>query len=90
MSSDGRLLVCDIAAIPADQRPRYDDLIARLRLALCQLSELSDGYTYELDMERVTLLEIAEWITMERLCCPLDWPPKLRQRVKTQNPLKGE
>jgi hypothetical protein len=33
-------------------------------------SELPDGYAYTLDTKKITLPEVAEWITMERLCCP--------------------
>ena len=32
--------------------------------------ETSDGFVFKLDSKAVTLPEIAEWITMERLCCP--------------------
>ena len=42
----------------------------RLRAALLSQSELSDGFAYGLDTKKVTLPEVAEWITMERLCCP--------------------
>ena len=31
---------------------------------------MPDGYSYSLDTERITLPEVSEWITMERLCCP--------------------
>jgi hypothetical protein len=33
-------------------------------------AEVSEGYAFELDSAAVTLPEVAEWITMERLCCP--------------------
>jgi hypothetical protein len=29
-----------------------------------------NGYAFKLDAKAVTLTETAEWITMERLCCP--------------------
>jgi len=63
-------LACNIAAISPAERPRYNDLIKRLRTAIQQRNELSDGYTYTLDTQKITLPEVAEWITMERLCCP--------------------
>jgi hypothetical protein len=34
-------------------------------------TELSDGFVYTLDTKGIALSEIAEWTTMERLCCPL-------------------
>ncbi len=63
-------LACNIKAISVAERPRYNDLIKRLRIAVQDRSELSDGYTYKLDTKKITLPEVAEWITMERICCP--------------------
>jgi hypothetical protein len=33
-------------------------------------SELPDGYAFKLDSKTISLPEVAEWISMERLCCP--------------------
>ena len=63
-------LACNMKAISATERPRYNDLVKRLRTAVQERIELSDGYAYKLDTKRITLPEVAEWITMERLCCP--------------------
>jgi hypothetical protein len=63
-------LACNLAAISSTERPRYNDLVKRLRTAVQERSELSDGYAYKLDTKKITLPEVAEWITMERLCCP--------------------
>src|SRR5437899_8459247 len=63
-------LACNIKAISAAERPRYNDLVKRLRIAVQDRNELSDGYAYKLDTKKITLPEVAEWITMERLCCP--------------------
>ena len=57
-------------AFSAEQRPRYNDLVKRLRIALQSRHELPNGYTYKLDTKGITLPEVAEWITLERLCCP--------------------
>jgi len=63
-------LACNIQAIRASQRPRYHDLVTRLRSAMRERRELPDGYEYLLDSTKITLAEVSEWITMERLCCP--------------------
>jgi hypothetical protein len=68
--ADGHPIACNIAVISAVDRPRHNDLIKRLRLAVEDQSELPDGYTYKLNTKKITLPEVAEWITMERLCCP--------------------
>ena len=69
-ATDDAPLACNSKAISAARRPRYNDLIKRLRIAVQDRSELADGYTYRLDTKKITLPEVAEWITMERLCCP--------------------
>jgi hypothetical protein len=63
-------LACDLKAISTADRPRYNDLVRRLRVAVQDRRELSDGYSYNLDTKKITLPEVAEWITMERRCCP--------------------
>jgi hypothetical protein len=62
--------VCNLKAISAAERPRYNDLIKRIRAALRERRELATGYTFRLDSNAVTLTDAAEWIAMERLCCP--------------------
>ena len=63
-------LACNLKAISAAERPRYNDLVKRLRVAVQDRNELTDGYAYKLHTKKITLPEVAEWITMERLCCP--------------------
>ena len=64
------IVVCDLLAISAAERPRYNELVKRVRAAIRDRSEISDGYAFTLDSKTVTLPEAAEWIVMERLCCP--------------------
>jgi hypothetical protein len=63
-------VACDPKAIAAAERPRYDRLIAQLRNAVRDRREVPDGYAYQLDSKAISLTEVAEWITLERLCCP--------------------
>ena len=63
-------LACNIQAISAAQRPRFNTLAKRLRAAAKDFHELPDGYSYLLVQDGITLPEVAEWISMERLCCP--------------------
>src|SRR5262245_36109925 len=61
---------CNLSAIARADRPRYNQLVHRLRAALEGQSELDDGYAYSLNERTISLPEVAEWIAMERLCCP--------------------
>ncbi len=63
-------LACNLKAIGASERPHYNELMRRLRLALHDRAEMADGYAYKLDTAKISLPEVAEWIAMERLCCP--------------------
>jgi hypothetical protein len=59
-ANDSAPLACNIKAISAAERPRYNDLIKRLRIAVQDRSELLDGYAYKLDSKKITLPEVAE------------------------------
>lgn len=83
------VFACNLKAISETERPRYHDLTKRLRSAARGRSELANGYAFELDGKAISLPEAAEWIGMERLCCPflsfqlsasgdqMDWQLKL-------------
>lgn len=64
------VFACNLKAIGAADRPRYNELVQRVRAALRDRAELATGYAFKLDSKSVTLPEAAEWIGMERLCCP--------------------
>ncbi len=62
-------IACHPKAIGAAERVHYNDLMKRLRAAVRNRSELTNGYAYELG-NAITLPEVAEWMSLERLCCP--------------------
>lgn len=49
---------------------RNNDLMKRVRAAVRNRSDERGGYIFNLDGNAITLPEVAEWISMERLCCP--------------------
>ena len=64
------VIACNLKAISSAERPSYNDLIKQLRSAVQKRNELTNGYAYIVDGRRIGLKDVAEWITMERLCCP--------------------
>jgi hypothetical protein len=64
------VFACNLKAISAAERPRYNELVKRVREAMRDRTEISNGYAFKLDSKTITLPEAAEWISMERLCCP--------------------
>ena len=63
-------IACDLGAISASDRPRYDELRAKLRTAAAGKRELPDGIAIQISTERMPLAQLAEWISFERKCCP--------------------
>lgn len=64
------VIACNLKAISSADRPRYNDLMKRLRSAVRDRSELSDGFAFTLNGSTIQLPEVAEWMNLERRCCP--------------------
>ena len=67
---EASVFACNLKAIDASQRPRYNELVSRLRNAIEERTELPDGFEFRLNGSNISLTDIAEWMGMERLCCP--------------------
>jgi len=61
---------CDMTAIAPEQRGAHITAIERLFRSAQNMRELPDGYAFELPNESDVLLTAAQFITLERLCCP--------------------
>ncbi len=75
MSNDGCCgsespLACDLTAISASDRPRYNELRRVLAASVIGKRDLPDGLAIQVDVERIALPQLAEWISFERKCCP--------------------
>ena len=63
-------IACDMTALDAAQRERQHILMKRFRASLQETQEINDGYAFRLAADTETILFAAEFITIERLCCP--------------------
>lgn len=61
---------CNMNALDASQRERYKELTRKLNDSRQSIKELSDGYAFRFKAESQLILETAEFIVYERLCCP--------------------
>ena len=61
---------CNAKALDRTERDRYNQLTSKLAEARVETAELPDGYAFRLQNERVSLSDLAEWISFERKCCP--------------------
>ncbi|MFQ5575257.1 MAG: hypothetical protein ACE5E0_06520 [Terriglobia bacterium] len=61
--------ICDMTAMTEEQRARHHALAKQLRPAVIEFKELPDGYAARFPLEPEMVLLVAEFITLERLCC---------------------
>ena len=64
------VIACSTSVFSPAQRERWNQLRIRWREGIREIRELPDGYAFRLELDGPTLPEIAEWIALERLCCP--------------------
>jgi len=63
-------LACDMSALDAGQREQHQQVSAQVWAAMQETKELTNGYAFRLPAEASILLAAAEFIWLERLCCP--------------------
>ena len=61
---------CDMSAIEASQRGQHIAAIGELFRRAGEIRELPNGYAFRLPNESGVLLKAAEFVALERLCCP--------------------
>ena len=70
-SSNQSPIVCtrELDVFSREQRERYQIARQQLKSTLQEVQELPDGYAFRFSAETVNILNLAEYITFERLCC---------------------
>ncbi|HEX8281936.1 MAG TPA: hypothetical protein VF588_01055 [Pyrinomonadaceae bacterium] len=63
-------IACDMSAIGAGLRAAHVATGGRVFRAAAEIRELPDGYAFRLPNESGALRDAAEFISLERLCCP--------------------
>ncbi len=63
-------VACDLTVLDAGQRDRHQVLAKQMRATVQEIGELPDGYAFRFPAESSVCLTVAEFITLERLCCP--------------------
>ena len=70
MTQDESPFACDLNAIPLDERPTHLANTQKLFSLVQQIQELPDGYSFRLPNENDVWKLAAEFVDLERLCCP--------------------
>ena len=63
-------VACDLNALTLAERERRHTLAAALMRAIVSSAELANGFELRLDSTRLDLSSLAEWVALERRCCP--------------------
>ena len=63
-------LVCNMTALDAEERRRYEALRREFGDAVQEVRESAEGYSFRLTREDAVLTGVARWMTFERRCCP--------------------
>jgi hypothetical protein len=63
-------IACDMSAIEPGMRARHVATGAQLFGAVPEIRELPDGFVFRLSSDADALIKAAEFISLERLCCP--------------------
>lgn len=67
-AESGERFACNMNALSKAERERYQEVTKQLFAAVEKREELKDGYAFRLPS--ASLLAAAEWISLERRCCP--------------------
>lgn len=78
-------VACRLGAFTPEEQTRHSELMATLVPILQSPRELENGYAFPLAATPEQFVAVAEWITLERKCCPflqfdLEW------RAQTNTP----
>lgn len=63
-------LACNMAAFNTEQGKRHQILFQQIFESVKEIQELPNGYAFCFPMEPSLCMAVAEFITLERLCCP--------------------
>ena len=63
-------LACDMTAIPLSKRETHLKTSTSLFSDIKEIRELPDGYEFRLEDDASVLWKAAEFISLEKLCCP--------------------
>jgi hypothetical protein len=69
-TTNGLAIACDLSALDASQRSRHRRVIESWRENVQATVELTDGYAFRFPPDDALCLAIAEFMTLERRCCP--------------------
>ena len=59
----------ELGVFDSERKQRYETLTSELRSQFEEMRELDDGYAFRVSSGSASIVRIAEWVSLERLCC---------------------
>ncbi len=63
-------VACQLNVFSPEERQRYEAARKQIEAAVIRVVEIDDGYLFHLPDDDAMLATVAEWIALERRCCP--------------------
>ncbi|SRR5712692_7629210 len=63
-------IACNFTALSTEQRAHRQALAQHMHAATQEICELPDGYAFRFPADPALCLRVAEFMTLERRCCP--------------------
>src|SRR5215469_12399428 len=63
-------LACNLKAFTPEERVTWRKLIDEVKQAETPARELPNGHVFKIETSRISIARVAEWIDLERKCCP--------------------
>jgi hypothetical protein len=63
-------IACNASPFTPEERRRWQDATARWKDVVQEIRELPDGYALRIPSDARSIAAAAEWITLDRVCCP--------------------
>jgi hypothetical protein len=61
---------CNMKVFTPTERKQHEAFTRHILAAVSEHREVSQGYAFELDAARVSLIDLARWASNEKRCCP--------------------
>ncbi|HQU94160.1 MAG TPA: hypothetical protein PLK77_17815 [Pyrinomonadaceae bacterium] len=61
---------CNLKAMSAEERTRYNEVKAKINASKSGVSELPNGYSFSLKADKDMIREVGEFLSYEKSCCP--------------------
>jgi hypothetical protein len=63
-------IACNFRAFNEEQQTKYRELLSKLRKSKIKTDDLPDGFAFHFPDKNEMIMDITEFILLEKICCP--------------------